>query len=246
MSKANLAVAYMRVSTDASTQALGLEAQRAAIDSWARQQSVTIRAYYTEEVSGGAPLHKRPILLQAIAAVETLGASQLVVQRLDRFSRDAVAAVLAEAELRKHGAGLAVTDGPGTGDDPTSKLVRGILLMVGQFERELINARIKAALDAKRARGQHVGRAPYGQRYGEHGALVPHAGEQETLRQVSALRLEGLTVREISNELARRGHLTRNGKPFSASSIHAMLPENRSVERLEESHIRAVESHDET
>src|ERR1700722_1371244 len=97
-----LAVGYCRVSTDVDRQALGAEAQRVAIQSWADQNGVTICQWFGEEVTGGAPLDKRPILLEAIASVAEHGAGYLVVQRLDRFSRDPLSAALAEAELQRH------------------------------------------------------------------------------------------------------------------------------------------------
>src|SRR5882724_3159246 len=95
------AVAYLRVSTTREQQELGLSAQRAAIESWAKREGVEVCAWYEEEVSGGASLEKRPVLLQAISALGDHGAGSLVVQRLDRFSRDPFSAAMAEIELVK-------------------------------------------------------------------------------------------------------------------------------------------------
>ncbi len=154
-----VAVAYVRVSTDTDRQALGTEAQRVAIRQWVERAGITIAAWYVEEVSGGASLDKRPVLLEAIATVATLGAGSLVVQRLDRFSRDPLTAALAEAELQRHGATLAVADGAGNGEDSTASLICSILFAVSRFEKEMIRARIKAALAVKRSRGERLGGA---------------------------------------------------------------------------------------
>jgi len=62
-----LAVAYLRVSTDSDRQALGAEAQRQAVLRWSESNGVEIAKFFLEEVSGGAPLDKRPMLLEAIA-----------------------------------------------------------------------------------------------------------------------------------------------------------------------------------
>ncbi len=130
-----LCIAYIRVSTDVDRQALGTEAQRQAIVAWAARSGVEIVEWFTEEVSGGAPLDKRPVLLHALAAVAAHGAGKLVVQRLDRFSREPLTAALSELELQRHGATLECADGTGSGSDPTSELVRGILLSVARFEK---------------------------------------------------------------------------------------------------------------
>jgi DNA invertase Pin-like site-specific DNA recombinase len=219
-----VSVAYLRVSTDTDRQALGVEAQRASIEKWSKANGVEVAAWFVEEVSGGAALDKRPILLEALAAVAACGAGNLVVQRLDRFSRDPLTAALAEAELQRHGASLACSDGAGSGDDPTAELVRGILFSVARFEKAMIRARIKAALAVKKGRNELTGVAPYGWRAGDNGkTLEPHPEESVTLFQVRALRASGLTLRRVLQEATARGLVGRTGKPFTLAAMHAMV-----------------------
>jgi hypothetical protein len=64
------AVAYLRVSTD--DQALGPEAQRAAIEAWAAARGVAVVAWFCDQgVSGAAAIDKRPALLDALAALRS-------------------------------------------------------------------------------------------------------------------------------------------------------------------------------
>jgi len=218
-----LAVAYLRVSTDSDRQALGAEAQRQAVLRWAESNGVEIAKVFLEEVSGGAPLDKRPVLLEAIAMVGALGAGSLVVQRLDRFSRDPLTAALAECELRKIGASLVCADGAGSGSDPTSELIRGILLSVARFEKALIRSRIKAALAVKRSRGERVGGAPpYGFRV-EGKQLVVDADEATTKERLRQWRAEGMTIRALQDRATAEGIVSRAGKPFTLAAIHALV-----------------------
>lgn len=219
-----LAVAYVRVSTDDQRQELGLEAQRRAIATWAAREGVQIVATFEESVSGGAPLEKRPVLLEAIAIVATTGAGALVVAKVDRFSRDNGSAALAEAELRRHGASLACADGNGSGDDPSGELVRGILLSVARFEKVMIRARIVAALAVKKSRGELTGAAPYGKRVGPDGkTLELHPEEAATLERIRALRASGLTVRATLQAATAEGLRGRTGRPFTLAAVHAMI-----------------------
>lgn len=223
-SKTRTAVAYVRVSTDAERQALGLEAQRQSIESWAKRERVTIVEWFTEEVSGGAPLEKRPVLLEALAAVAAHRVHALVVQRLDRFAREPLTAALAEAELRKHGAAIECADGAGSGEDPTSELVRGILLSVARFEKAMIRARIRSALAVKRARGEMTGTAPFGMRVANDGkTLERDAHEQSVIEKLRALRAQGLTLRAVQERAASTGLVGRKGRPLTLSSVHAIL-----------------------
>lgn len=223
-----IAIAYLRVSTDTERQSLGAEAQRTSIEKWATANGVVVAAWFVEEVSGGAPLDKRPVLLEALGAVAAHGAGRLVVQRLDRFSRDPLTAALAESELRKLGASLACSDGAGGGDDPTAELVRGILFSVARFEKAMIRARIKAALAVKKRRCELTGVAPYGFQVGADGkSLEPHHGESATLARIRALRASGLTIRAVQQEATARGMVGRTGKPFTLAAIHAMVRPGR-------------------
>jgi DNA invertase Pin-like site-specific DNA recombinase len=214
------AVAYLRVSSDRETQALGIQAQRAALESWAKRDGIEICEWFEEEVSGGASLEKRPVLLEAISSLGEHGAGLLVVQRLDRFSRDPFTAAMAEIELVKLGARVVTTDGVGNGDDPGSRLMKDVALAAARFERSMIAARTKAALAVKTARGESTGTPPYGWRVGDDGkALVTDEREQETARRLRALREQGWPYRQIRKEGARRGWISRTGKPFTLQAI---------------------------
>ena len=220
----NIAIGYCRVSTDLDRQELGAEAQRHAIQTWAHRENVTIAAWYTEEVSGGASLDRRPVFLEAIAATGAYGAGFLVVQRLDRFSREPLTAALAEAELQRNGSTLAIADGAGGGDDPTAALIRGILLSVARFEKQMTRARIVAALAVKRRRGELTGRAPFGSRVGSDGkSLEPNDRERAIQARFRELRSAGLTLRAIAGAAAHEGITNRNGRPFSVASIHLLV-----------------------
>lgn len=218
------AVAYCRVSTNLTRQDLGAEAQRAAIEQWAERNGVTIASWFVEEVSGGASLDKRPVLLEALGAVAAHDAGLLVVQRLDRFSRDPLTAALAEAELQRHGATLAVADGAGGGTDPTSELVRGILFSVARFEKAMIKARIRAALAVKKTRGELTGKAPFGFRVASDGkTLEPDDRESLVIERVRAMKEEGATLRDIQAAAHDEHLLGRTGKPLTLPAIHAIV-----------------------
>jgi DNA invertase Pin-like site-specific DNA recombinase len=237
-----LAVALLRVSTDAERQELGVEAQRASIEAWASREGWTITAWVEEEISGGTELQTqaeqrwtidRPRLLEAVAMVESTKAHALVVHRVDRLARDPLVVLLIERELRRHKAALVCAEGGGsTSEDPSTKLMRLILAGVGEFERAMIGARIKAALAVKRQRGEMTGRAPYGWRcvpgeirQGKAVAmLVAHHEERETLARVMVLAQDPKsTVRGIRDALTSEGRLNRRGKPFGLKELHQMI-----------------------
>lgn len=218
------AVALFRVSKDATEQALGVAAQRAAVAAWAAREGVEVVAEHLEEVSGGAPLERRPVLAAAVADVEARRAMFLVALKVDRFSRDRVETGAVELQLRRAGAELVFADGVANGSTPVEEFMRTILLGAAQLERAQIRGRIKAALAVKQSRGEMTGAPRYGMQLGADGVHVePCPTEQATLARALELSAGGDSVRAVVATLTDEGRLSRAGKPFTVAAMHRML-----------------------
>lgn len=216
-----LAVAYLRVSTD--DQALGPEAQRAAIDRWAAAAGVVVVSWHEDRgVSGGASLDKRPALLEALEAAKVAGAGVIVVAKRDRLARDPIVAAMTEAAAARIGARVTSAAGEGEGDDPAALLMRRMVDAFAEYERHLIKARTKAALAVKRARGERVGALPIGFRAGEGPALEADASEAATVARVRELRAAGVSVRAIAATLNAEGHRAR-GATWHPTTVARLL-----------------------
>jgi DNA invertase Pin-like site-specific DNA recombinase len=102
-------------------------------------------------------------------------------------------------------------------DTPTAVLVRQVLGAIAQFEKGTMVAKLKAARERKRAAGHKV----EGRR--SHSQLRP---EVVMLAKQLRRRKRGgrpLSLRAISAELAKHGHVNVYGRPFAALSIRDML-----------------------
>jgi site-specific DNA recombinase len=217
------AVAYLRVSTE--DQNLGPEAQRAAIERWAAANGVAVVAWHQDHgVSGGAPVDARPGLLAAIADVGKLSAGLLVVAKRDRLARDVLIAAMIEQLAARQGARVASAAGEGTeNDDPSGQLMRTMVDAFSQYERALIQARTKAALGVKRARGEVAGTVPYGFERTAGGKLVQNEAEQRVLSVARELRANGVSFRGVVAALERTGLTSRSGLPFGLTQVARML-----------------------
>lgn len=218
-----VAVAYLRVSTE--DQHLGPEAQRAAVEAWAARAGVSVAAWHLDQgVSGAATVDERPGLLAAIADLPEKGAGLLVVAKRDRLARDVVVAAMVERLAARSDARVVSTAGEGEGDDPTSVLMRRIVDCFAEYERLVIGARTKAALRAKRARGERAGEVPFGYSADGGGKLSEDPVERSVLARVRSLRGEGLTVRGIAERLAADGVVSRRtGRPYGRSRVAELV-----------------------
>lgn len=216
------AVAYIRVSTD--DQNLGPEAQRAAIEAWATRAGVHVAAWHVDHgVSGVAPLDKRPALMAAMGALGEHGATTLVAAKRCRIARDVMTAAMAEHLAAKAGARVLTADGVGAGEGPEAQLMRTMVDAFAEYERACIRSRTKAALAAKRAKGERVGGVPYGHRLAADGVrLVDDNDELRVITKIVRLRRAGMTQRAIATELNSCG-IPARGKRWYATTVARLV-----------------------
>ena len=216
-------IAYHRVSTARQGQSgLGLEAQSAAIRTYAERFGTSVIGSFTEVESG--KVNNRPELTKAIHLARVTGAT-LVIAKLDRLSRNAVFLLT----LRDSGVRFVAADMP-----DANELTVGVMALIAQHEREAIAKRTREALQAVRARGQRLGN-PNGARAlrraakGNDAAVQVataltdrHARNLEPV--VAALRLEGITsLGAVANALNARGMLTPRGGRWHKSSVRNLF-----------------------
>jgi DNA invertase Pin-like site-specific DNA recombinase len=201
----NLVVALYRCSTDRQTDSgLGLEAQKEQVESFCKRNGLTIVASYSDlGVSGKAPLEERIGLVSALSALVSFRAGGLIVAKMDRLSRDPLLAMTLERIVEKSGCRILSASGEGTeNDDPSQVLMRRILAAVAENESSVCAARIKAALQAKKARGERLGRPPFGFTIDGAGGIRPNKDifivmEVMKLRHTSEIDFEGKVRRRM-------------------------------------------------
>ena len=137
-------VAYLRVSTQKQGfSGLGLEAQREIIHN--HLHGTNPIAEFVEVESGRKS--ERPKLKEALALCRKDGAT-LIVAKLDRLARSvSFLSGLLESDVE-----IVFCDFP-----QANKMVLHIISAISQYEAELIAARTKASLQAKKSRGFRLG-----------------------------------------------------------------------------------------
>jgi DNA invertase Pin-like site-specific DNA recombinase len=218
------AVAYIRVSTTQQAESgLGLEAQQATIAAAAQRHGLPLAETFTDAgLSGSLGLEDRPGLFAAIGALRR--GDVLLVAKRDRLGRDLVAVAMLERTIAKRGARVLSAAGEGTeGTDASSLLQRHILDAFSEYERRIIGQRTKAALKAKKARGERVGNIAFGYQLAADGTLTEHPDEQAALVIMRDCRAAGYTLRAIADELNRQGLTTRAGGPWRHEYVAGRL-----------------------
>ena len=143
------AILYLRVSTQEQGHSRnGLEAQRASLERYCQEQQIDPLLWIEEVASGGVWVEGRPQLERALRLAQRMRA-MLLVAKLDRLSRS----VQHISTMMNSGLVFqSAEDGPEA--DP---MLLHFKAVIGEHERKLISKRTRAALEAKKARGEALG-----------------------------------------------------------------------------------------
>ena len=218
-------VGYLRVSTKGQGESgLGIEAQRAAIEAYAKGRDAKVLMLYTEVESG--KLASRPELAKAIAHARRAKAT-LVVAKLDRLSRN----VAFLSAMMENKVPFVACDNPSA-----NELTLHILAAVAQAEAKAISDRTKAALAAYKARGGQLGGelpqcrnlTPEAMAKGRNKAKEAKAQRKseayaDLAPMVATWRNGGMTLEGIADKLNTDGHTTRRGKPWNHVQVMRVL-----------------------
>ena len=200
-------VAYHRVSTASQGRSgLGLEAQRAAVETFAKAEGFEIVETFTEVETGKGSdaLDRRPQLKAALKVAKKLKC-EVAVAKLDRLSRD----VAFIAGLMSQRVPFIVT-ALGRNVDPFTLHVYAAL---AEQERRMISQRTSAGLQAAKAKGVKLGN----QQVADANAAAAKA-RAEALRPVLE-ELAGQSANAIAKALNERNVATPTGSPWSAKTV---------------------------
>lgn len=145
---------YLRVSTDKQT----LENQRAEITRFAQKNGLTVGRWVEEVVSGKVKDSDRKLgaLLKKLKKGDTL-----IISELSRLSRTLLDIMSIMRMLLEKGVTLySVKENFCLADDISSKVILFAFGMAAEIERDLISARTKEALAARKEQGVILGRKP--------------------------------------------------------------------------------------
>lgn len=213
-------VAYLRVSTHKQgLSGLGLEAQREIIRNHLHDTNPI--AEFVEVESGRKS--ERPKLKEALTLCRKEDAT-LIVAKLDRLARSvSFLSGLLESDVE-----IVFCDFP-----QANKMVLHIISAISQYEAELIAARTKASLQAKKSRGFRLGNPEH--LLNKHRQAIQNSirtikekaeNNPNNKRAVAMLRTltgKNATYQEMANFLNEQGFTTSRGCSFSKSTVYKLI-----------------------
>lgn len=159
-------------------------------------------AEYSDVISGMKDA--RPGLDQALSLLRDKQADMLVVARIDRLGRSVSFILSLFKKAEEQGWSIAIREIDLDTSTPSGRMCLTMLAAMAAFERDLISARTKEALAARKARGIRLGAPPM---------------SKELEDQALALRRHGLSYEQCAAVLNARGVAAPRGGQWTKSSL---------------------------
>jgi len=217
-------IGYCRVSSDKQADVgMSLEVQESQIRKYAELYEIELMDIVVDGGESAKNL-RRPGMERIIDLMDSGLCSGVLVVKLDRLTRSVKDLChLLERYFSKDKVLISVQEKIDT-NSAMGRMVINVVMSISQWEREATSERTRAVLQHKKAKGERVGNIAFGYKLAPDGVhLEEHLREQEILKSITEMRKSGMTLDEISKDARLRGYQSRKGKPFSISSIHAML-----------------------
>lgn len=208
--------AYLRVSGRSQVDGDGFERQKLAIDAYCTAAGLTVKHTYREEgVSGTTEGMDRPAWVEMIAAVLANGVRTVVVEKLDRLSRQLGLQEYMLSDLKKRGIALVSAAEPDLDtEDPTRILFRQLVGAIAQYEKTMLVLKLRGARKRIRDRGERCdGAKPYGE--------LP--GEDYVLDRMKYARSTGMSIAAIARALNAEGRKPRRGVKWHPHAVARIL-----------------------
>jgi DNA invertase Pin-like site-specific DNA recombinase len=175
------AAIYSRVSTSNGHQSPQM--QISELRDYAQRRGLEIAGEYVDHASGAKD--SRPALNKLMADAHQRRFDAVLIWKLDRFGRSLRHLVNALAELEALGIAFVSLRDNLDLSTPSGRLMFQIIGAMAEFERSLIQERVRAGIRAARAKGRKLGR--------------PRAAVDAA--KIGRLRAQGRSIRHIAAEL---------------------------------------------
>ena len=224
------AALYARVSSDRQDVDLSVAAQLRALRDFAERNGYVVAREFIDEAESGRTSDRpqfRKMLDEASGADAPF--QEILVWKFSRFTRKREHAVAFKSMLRRRG--IRVTSITEHADDtPTGKLMEAIIESVDEFYSENLAQEVTRGMREAASRGFFLAsKAPYGY---NRIKVQDGAKERPTLeidpdtapivKEVFALSLRGIGLKEICNQLNERGILYK-GNRWYKRRLHYLL-----------------------
>lgn len=226
---------YTRVSTTMQAEeGISLEHQMKKIEAWTVMNDCILVQVFSDAGISGRTMEKRKELMKVLDIIQA--GEVLIVHSMSRLSRSTNDFLKISTGLEKKGCQLVILKEGFDNTTAHGKFAASMFAALAQLESDLTSERVKGAMEEKKAKGEFVGRPPYGWKLsdGKGSGLAEVPKEQSTIKIIKEMRAtisesgRPMSYAKIAKALNKSKH-----KPPSASKCWYHTQIKRICERGE-------------
>jgi DNA invertase Pin-like site-specific DNA recombinase len=230
MSEVKTVVVYKRVSSENQVDGFGLESQERVCRDYCAKNEMNVSRVFHDDMTGKSDGDDRPGWSSLLAYCEENAVTTIVIPKIDRLARDLLVQEAIIADMMKRGWTLVSIAEPDLcGNDPSRKLIRRFVGAVAEYERDVIEYRMKnGRIERVLAGDRGVGGVPYGYRSVEVDGLkrkvrrtIVKEDEAAIVREIFAMRCSGKSLAAIADVLNDRGVASPSKRASTSGRWHA-------------------------
>ena len=216
-------VAYCRVSTlEQKKNGYGLDIQIRDVTLFAGLQNLLVQKFYKDEGESGVK-EERKELQRLLKDCQAGRIEVIILPSLDRLSREVRIAENLFHEFQRLRIKILIADMPQYNGERKDILIRQIMEAIAEENRREIIERLWKGRQERTRKGLFPGgNMPYGY-VRKNRAIMIDAHEAEIVKEIFILADKGQTGKAIADELNKRGHARRNGKPWTQRQVCRIL-----------------------
>lgn len=218
------AAIYARYSSDLQNDH-SIDDQIALCRDLAAREDMTIVTQFEDRAASGASTHNRPGFTALMQAAEARLFDAIVIEDLDRLSRDQGDYHTARKRLDF----LGITIHTATGQ--VTRMDGALRALMSEMFLENLAMHTRRGLEGVIRSGRHAGGRAYGYRAveGKPGELAIVESEADIIREIFTRYAAGETPRDIAQDLNRRNIAPPRGPRWNASTINGNLARGHGI-----------------
>lgn len=229
------AVIYARYSSHRQDEQ-SIEGQLHVCHDYAKRYGFTVVGEYIDRAISGRS-DDRPQFQRMIDDSRKKAFQYVIVYKLDRFARNRYDSAIYKHKLKQNGVKL-ISAMENIGDNPESIILEAVLEASAEYYSLELAQKVRRGRIESASKGKFVGGGvPIGYK-AEDGYLVLDEHMAPHIKWAFEQYADGVSKREIIDELNRRGLRNRKGKPFDHNAIHRCFRSEKYTGVLEQSGVR--------